>query len=452
MKRWRAAFLLAFLSALPILFATDRSPALLQDSDTKGILAAIRAAHDPLRWFRGDWPIANHFYRPISSLVFEADNALWGNAAAGYGFTNALLCFACVLALFWALREITDRPWPTASAAVVFSLWHVGPIGRIAELVGDLAWATLVVGAIRHRKDGRRYVPAVLTLFALSSELFPIRPLGARMLDWIPGRTASTMTLFALLAIAAYARFERLRRPPAPPAATTPETPPATRSAVASRAPGRAGPWAVVAVVATALALGAYEQAAMLPAVLVVVALALRAGGARPAWPLHAAFWGLLAVYAGLRWELLPHTVSSYQHQQYSSVRTAFWMEMEYVYPPLAGLFGIPETLSAGWLMLLNLETSLPVVRAVALTTGFWQARKEATLAIVGWAGSAVAYLPMAAFKLFEHYHYWPMAMRSALVVAIGAAGLRLAATAWCPPARPAPPRPRPAPGSLPRP
>ncbi len=452
MKRWRAAFLLALLSALPILFAWDRSATLLEDSDTQGILAAIRAAHDPLKWFRGDWPIANHFYRPISSLVFEADNALWHENAAGYGLTNALLCFACVLLLFWALREITDRPWPTAAATVVFALWHVGPIDTLSTLVGYAAWLTLLVGAVRHRKDWRRYVPAFLTLLALSSELLPIRPLAARMLDWIPGRTASTMTLFALAAIAAYARFERLRRLPAARVEITPETPPVTRSAVEERPRGVAWPWFAVACVATALSLGAYEQAVMLPAVLVVVALALRLSGARPAWPLHLAFWGLLVVYAGLRWELLPHVVSSYQHQQYSSPRTAFWMEMQYLYPPLGGLLGILETLSTSWLLLLQPDTYTPVVRAIVLTTGYLQTRKEAVLALVGWAGSAVAYLPMAAFKLFEHYHYWPMAMRSAFVVAMGIVALRLTASAWCPPTRPAPPRPRPAPGSLPHP
>ena len=145
MKRWRAAFLLAFLSALPILFAWNHSRSLLEDSDTKGILAAIRDAHDPLKWFRGDWPIANHFYRPISSLVFEADNAVWRDHAAGYGLTNALLCFACVLLLFWALREITDRPWPTAAATVIFALWHVGPIGNLSSFVGAVAWLTLLV-------------------------------------------------------------------------------------------------------------------------------------------------------------------------------------------------------------------------------------------------------------------------------------------------------------------
>jgi len=453
-KRWRAAFLLTLLSALPIPFAWNRSPSLLQDSDTKGILGAIRAAHDPLKWFRGDWPIANHFYRPIASLAFEMDNALWRDDAAGYGLTNALLCFACVLLLFWVLREITDRPWPSAAGAATFALWHGSLAYPLATVVGYAAWATLGVGIVRHRAAWRAYVPAFLTLLALSSELLPIRVLSGRMIDWLPGRTASTMAMFALIAMAAYARFERLRRPAAA-VAITPETPPATRNTQEAKAASKPGPWAVVAVVATALALGSYEQGVMLPAVLLVVAFAFRLGGARPAWPLHGAFWGLLLGYLALRWNVVPHDVSGYQRQQYSSTRTAFWLEMEYVFPPLQGLFSLPSVFEQGLFTLFNTGQTgpyLPVIQAATVATGYWQARRETALFVVGWLGSAVAFAPMAWFKVFEHYHYWPMALRAGLVVALGSVALRLAASAWSPPVWPAPRRPRPAPGSLPRP
>ena len=452
MKRWRVAFLVALLGALPILFAWSRSPALLQDSDTRGILAAIRAAHDPLKWFRGDWPIANGFYRPISALTFEMDNALWGGNAAGYGLTNAALCFACVLGLFWLLREVTDRPGVSATGALVFSLWHVGPIFRIADLAALAAWATLIVGVVRHRGDWRTYLPAFLTLLALANELLPTRPLAARMIDWIPGRTASTMTFFALLALAAYARFERLRRPPVLPSAPTPETPPATRNSRTPPAKGVAWPWAGVAVLATALALGSYEQAVTLPALLALVALAFRLGGARPAWPLHGVFWALLALYAGLRWELLPHVATGYQRQQFSSLATAFRMETEYLFPPLFSLLAVPSLLAVGPLLLLTTAPYAPLVQTVVTGVGYLQARRERTLALLGYVGSAVAFLPMSAFKLFGHYHYLPMALRSAFVVAMGAVALRLALTAWSPRGLPAPPRSCPAPGSLPRP
>jgi hypothetical protein len=448
-KRWRAALLVALLAALSVLLSFSRSTGLLQDSDTKGILTAIREANDPLKWFRGDWPIANHFYRPISALTFEADNALWHDNAHGYAFTNALLCFGCVLLLFWLLRELTDRPWIAAAGAAVFALWHLAPVFFISSAIGVLAWVTLGVGVIRHGRNWRNYAPAFLTLLALSREVLPMRELYGRLIDWIPGRTASTMTVFALLAMAAYARYERLRFKPSP-QTITPETPPATRSTEAATQSGAPTPWALLAIVATALALGSYEQAVMLPAVLLVVAFAFRIRGGRPAWTLHGVFWALILAYLALRWQLLPHTASGYQAQQYSSTRTAFWMEMQYLFPPLEGLFGIPITLSSGAIMLLTLEPYTPLFGTAISGTGYWQTRREPVLFLVGWLGAAVAYAPMAWFKLFEHYHYWPMALRSAFTVAMGTVALRLAATAWCPPARSAPPRLHPAPGSRP--
>ena len=460
-KRWRVAFLVAFLGALPILFAWDRSPALLEDTDTRGILATIRAAHDPLKWFRGDWPLANGFYRPISSLTFEIDNALWGGNAAGYGLTNALLCFACVLLLFWLLREVTDRPAPSAAGALVFALWHVGPVGRLSDLVAGFAWATLVVGVLRHRRAWRRYLPAFLVLLALANEILPIRNLAGRMIDWIPGRTASTMTLFALLAMAAYARGERLRLPVAEASEPTPETPPATRNTEVVRTPGAAWPWIAVSVVATALALGSYEQAVMLPALLLLVRFVVRRGTPRPrlslprsggTWIPHLAFWGLLVVYAGLRWRLLPHLASGYQRQQFSSFGTALRMESEYLFPPLFALARLPGMLSEGALMLLTPAPYAILGETAVTLVGYVAAGRERALALLGYLGSAIAFLPMSAFKLFEHYHYLPMALRSAFVVAMGAVALRLALTAWSPRETSAPRRLHPAPGSLPRP
>jgi len=190
----------------------------------------------------------------------------------------------------------------------------------------------------------------------------------------------------------------------------------------------------------------------MLPAVLLVVAAAFRVRGGRPTWALHGAFWALIVGYLALRWQLLPHIPSGYQAQQYSSTRTAFMMELQYLFPPLIDLIGIPSILSSGAIMLLTTQPYLPLIDLAVVGTGYWQARRETVLFLIGWLGSAVAFAPMAWFKLFEHYHYWPMALRSAFVVAMGAVALRLAATAWCPPARQAPPRLHPAPGSLPRP
>src|SRR5690349_12884450 len=46
------------------------------------------------------------------------------------------------------------------------------------------------------------------TMF-LCGELRGMTGLSARMIGWLPGRTASVMTVFCLIALAAYARYER---------------------------------------------------------------------------------------------------------------------------------------------------------------------------------------------------------------------------------------------------
>src|SRR4051812_3110536 len=110
MKRWRLWLVLLIATCIPILLAPSRSPLLLRDTDTNALLQATRQRQAPLSWFTTDWPLANHFYRPLPTLTFELDDRLSGNDPSGYGWTNAVLCALCVLALFWLVREMTDSP------------------------------------------------------------------------------------------------------------------------------------------------------------------------------------------------------------------------------------------------------------------------------------------------------------------------------------------------------
>jgi hypothetical protein len=126
-KRWASAFaVVAFLCAL-IFAGRAPGPGLLEDTDTATLLRVVQERNSPLSWFLGDWPLENHFYRPVSTLLFEADRAMYGKDAAGYGTTNALLAMACVAALFWFVRELTDRPAFACAAASLFALWHLRP-------------------------------------------------------------------------------------------------------------------------------------------------------------------------------------------------------------------------------------------------------------------------------------------------------------------------------------
>jgi len=443
-------FVAVVLACLPILLARASSPGLLEDTDTRVLLTVIRQRQDPLSWFTGDWPLSNHFYRPISTLFFELDNRLYGSNAAGYGLTNALLCVACVLLLFWFLRELTDRPLVAGAGGVLVGLWRVGYHNSFAQLATVLAIVAGFGGFFRHGLRLDRFLPAVL-VFLATGTLVHYGSIYSGVVAWLPGRTASVMTVFCLIAMAAYARYERLgaARVVSEP---TPLDPPATRTTQASEGLRQRPIWAVVAVLATALALGSYEQAVMLPATLVGVAVILRWQGFRPRWGWQAAFWGVLGGYLFLRYQLVPSDTSGYQKQQLRFGPGVLLTLTEYTLPFLGGLSGFRVQLETGIVMLLTAAPWIYVLETVSQVTAFYQARRRLALTAGGFGLAFLAFLPMAWLKPFDHYHYWPLAMRSLLIVGLFAVGLELLVSAWSPRGRSAPPRPAPAPGSLPRP
>lgn len=453
MKRW-APWMALVLVVCGVLFShRSSSPGLLQDSDTVGLLAGIRERGNPWTWFTGDWPIFNHFYRPISTLTLEFDNAVYGNQAWGYGLTNVLLCIGAILALFWLLRETTETPWMAGTGAVLFGIWHFGWPGWLPTALLVLAWASWL-GLLRGRERLGAVLLAFLTLWFASHQLAPIFELPGRMVHWIPGRTASSMTLFALLAMASYARWERCFAAKAV-ALPRNDEPPASKNE-----PARAHPkpwqhlWLPMAVLFTALALGSYEQAVMLPAAMLGVAVLMFARGYRPAWWTQALFWGVLVAYLALRAQVVPTEVSGYQAQQFRDGPGVWRSLLDYLAP---GWFGIEQAwigLGASWLNLLFGAVLSGIVLALANLAAWvavWRS-KERWIAL-GYALLALGvFLPMAWLKHFEHYHYWSAAMRSMFVVLLVAAGCRAWLSAVSPPAAQAPARQRPAPGSLPRP
>jgi hypothetical protein len=449
-KRWTVALVAAILAAVVVFASRSTSPALLQDTDTAVALAKIRERHDPLSWFAGDWPLENHFYRPISTLVFEIDNRLYGDQPAGYATTNALLCALCVLLAFWLFRELTDRPLLSAAATLIFAEWHLGKLDVAGSVLQLLLLVALVGGVLRHGFRISRYAPAVLVLMAAQTWFNMAAPIRGRTIDWIPGRTATTMTVFCLIALAAYARYERLgaERVKATPG---PLDPPATRNTEIAQGKGSAG-WAALSLVALTLALGSYEQAVMLPACLLAVACAFRWRGYRVRWGWQAPAWALLVGYLILRTVLIPREVSSYQDQQLRFGPGVYLTLVDYVMPSLGTLWALATSFEGGWL---GLMTSAPYYALLAFARDavtVVKARRHWVLALAGWGMSLLAFLPMAWLQPFDHYHYWPLAMRALFVAVLGWIGVELTVTAWSPQGTSAPPRPGPAPGSLPRP
>lgn len=447
--RWKWALLLVGIACVPIWAGRSSNPGLLRDSDTAVLLQALQERGDPWSWFRTDWPLANHFYRPVSTLAFEWDLAR-GGTPGDFGTTNALLAIAGVLALFWFLREMTDAPWRAALGASLFVGWLVG-VGPGLERV---AWLVAAAGLATSLLPGRRFGAGLVAAGAwvfVGAECVPIASLPFRMIGWIPGRTASVMGLFALVALAAYARYERIGTEPAR-SEPGPLDPPATKSSRLHARDLRAHPgWVALAVIALALALGSYEQAVMLPAALLGVAVAFRLDGRRVRWGWHALFWIVLVAYLVLRAAVIPHDPSGYQQQQFRSGPGVGLSLLDYLLPAAgvawtsAGLFeqgGYVLLSGAFWSLLATLGATVAMLMALR---GRWR------LALAGWALSGLAFLPMAWLKSFEHYHFWPMALRTLFVVAlVGAAG-RAWLSAASRPTIPAPARLDPAPGSLPR-
>jgi len=452
MGKWAPASATAVFCALAILAFRASAPGMLDDTDTRVLLATIRERQNPWSWFTGDWPLFNHFYRPISTLAFEFDNWAYGDNAAGYGWTNAGLVAICTMLLAWFVREISDRPGFTVAVTVLFTFWCVGPTYRLIDACLLLAALALLGGAIRHGRAWLAYVPVALAWLWLSYEISGVEPLYNRMIAWIPGRTASVMAVFCLAAMAAYARYERLGAARPAVKAPTALDRPATRTTVVAKPPRANWLWAAFAVVCTALALGSYEQAVMLPACLLGVAVTFRLFGYRPRWSWQAGFWGALVGYLALRSALVPSKPSGYQMQQFRDGPGVYLSLSDYIAPVGGMVPGFLTALEQGIIIFLIAAPWVFLLRLAAEVGVVYTVRLEWRLALSGYALSILAYLPMAWLKLFEHYHFWPMALRAILMVAVGAAAVQATVIAWSRPVRQAPPRRAPAPGSLPRP
>ena len=454
MKKW-AATIGVIVAALFVLPFRASTAGLLVDSDTSVLLRTIREKQDPGLWFRGDWPLFNHFYRPISTLVFELDNRLYGNWAPGYGWTNAILVALAVALLGWFAFELTGQKWVAAVSSWTFALWVTQRMEFVPAITGTAGFLVLIVGAIRHFRRPMLYVPVTLALWFLADEFVGMQPLWFRTVGWIPGRTATTMTVFCLIAMASYARWERrspLSRPADP---ITPLTPPATRSTRLTVAKPAGYGWLALAALAVVLALGSYEQAVMLPACLLTIGLGFRfqKQPARRGWvAFHVARWGLLVGYVALRHQILPAQNSAYQNQQLR-FGPGVWLTLsDYVYPFFGQWISIRGQLEMGVGLLM---TSFPLnwlIEALKPIGTVFTVRREWQLLLTTWALSVFAFLPMAWVQHFDHYHYWPMALRAVFVVLLLPPIGRAVLTAVSPRAESAPPRSHPAPGSLPHP
>jgi hypothetical protein len=196
----------------------------LQDSfenlDTRVILQRLQQPHSIGGWFMGDWVLGNGFYRPLPSVLYQVDYWLWGKNLLAWKWTNGLLTTLnalLVVAFGWALSGRRDV---ALLGGFVFTYWQTG---FLPEPPLWLGWVGLGAGTLWGWRAGdwRRGLLWGCIAFALVVELrfIPTLPdihlqsFAYRAVGWIPGRTATLMTLFALLALVGtclYARTGRL--------------------------------------------------------------------------------------------------------------------------------------------------------------------------------------------------------------------------------------------------
>lgn len=399
------------LAALWVLWNRMTGSHLLQDTDTIGILNAIRERGSPLSWFGGDWPLGNHFYRPLPSLFFELDNALYGRSAAGYGWTNALIAATMPALVFWLGRVMQLRAWAAAGAGALIAVWLTG-LDQQLLLPEQLRWLFLVVLTIPVWRSGAGW-PYKLgwVFFAFLTMLATYGPvsLSFRIIGWLPGRTASVMTLFLIPALA-----------------------------VAFQAKSRL-PWILAAFGLGLLALGSYEQAVMIPFLYLALALAARPKLKKAEWQLVAGFAVSVALYLALRVALVPSRVSGYQDQQLRFGPGVWVSQADYLLLPYGAYQSLRSLLEFGLnaLVVPDFWTSLGML-VVTVWAWTWLARTQKPRRVLAlMAASWLAFLPMSFLKMFEHYHLLPMALRALMVVGMAevvlAAGAGVAAQGMVP-------------------
>lgn len=466
--------LLALATIIPFLLKRSSGPGLLQDSDTAFLLMKIKERANPLSWFAGDWPLENHFYRPVSTLFFEFDNAVHGSNPAGFGLTNALLCFACTLATYWFVAEWRRSSSVALLSAWMFTLWQIGGFGFEYFALLILPIAFLIAVVVRPKNTGK-LLAAFLLIFYAATELTGVagvsggRNIFGDTLGWIPGRTATSMTLFCMLSLAAYFRYERLGAEREISDTVTATDLPATRTSEAKREPVNKPAWLIAAFGFYLLALGCYEQAVMLPFVLIPLGWLWKWEGYRLRWVTQLGFWAGLVLYAVMRSQLLPVKPSGYQLQQFRTGPGVYQDLLSYLLPGLNSLPSLQNTLSVGalilltstpWLLVLSIASNGSLF-AAALTTVKAMRNQSATVLqkatpplfwvfVAAALASALAFAPMAFLHSFGHYDYWPMALRAIGVIALVQFALRHALSAVSLQAIQAPQRSHPAPGSLP--
>lgn len=459
MKNRTVGFLLALLACVPLLIFHATGDTLLKDSDTNFLIFKLNEYNNPWRWFINDWPLENHFYRPISTLFFEYDNRMHPGNNGAFGLTNALICSLAVLALYWFLCEV-KRSIPVALVGTyLFASWTLGGwfLGSgYQTIVSILPWIALVAilgRMIAAKKWNWASLIVGLGGFYVWNQLICQQSYMAQhTMYWLPGRTATSMAIFALVALASYMRFERLGAPMSAALEVSATDLPATRSSSQNSEPKNVWGWFVLSLLSTAIALGAYEQAVMIPAMIFILGVWLRVNRQQTRFSFQILFWAVLVAYIVYRVQIIPVQPSGYQKQQFRN-GPGLWIDIfNYILPGVFGIYASFNALSSGALVLMT-ESFWPPLASFFTNVSAWVSlgKKAIWKPAIALSLALFAYLPMAFLKQFGHYHFFPAAMMTLFVISLFEAYWPKLVRAVSPSALQAPKRVERAPGSLPK-
>jgi hypothetical protein len=382
-----------------------------ENHDLRVLVERIDESKAPVwNWFVSDWPLYNGFYRPLPTLSFEVDRALFGHHLNPYKWQNFLIAIACSLLLAWTVWELFRRFDLAAGCGGVFAVWQNG-------LLEYLPWpnigffVALALLAVRFFSGKGTYWDAIgagsiAIVLGYEASLFTqwtdstSQSFAYRTTGWPVGRTATMLTLFALIAIGAYARFER----------------------------ERAWCWAVLSLAAVAACFLSYEQSVVVPALLIGSAAALRLQGIRVRWLWHALPLLLLACYILLH---RAHIDFSSDYRQRASRSASggvrdlvIWMFPAYFERPLLEMLsdkaiGVDALLVSGFWVALT--------RTVANAIAYLRARVDWLPCLFGLIGSVGAYGPLSFQHPLSHYFHLPYAARTVFAVSLALLFWRLA-------------------------
>ncbi len=385
------------------------------------------------KWFVGDWPLYNGFYRPLPTLAFELDRALFGHNLVPYLSINQLVAFLCSVLLVWLVWELFRKPLHAWACGALYAFWQVGgPEYLPIETIGWWVAAVLVFRALLEGQGKWRpwLLVALVTAYAfreLSAEIATADTTGMtfsyRVIGWSPGRTATIFSLFGLLCAASYVRFERVKH----------------------------WSWMALAILGLLGAFLSYEQCVVLAPTLLACALVLRFQGERPAWWFHAMAWGATLLYVGMHEHFLPRE-TRYREQAARGVSGGVRDLIRWLFPASTDIRRLLANVSLGASLFLIPLPYIALARVGANLSAWAAARRHWLPLAFGLLVSTGTYGPLAFQHFLAHYYHFSMAFRAILAVWLFQLAYDLSLSAASPQAAPTEQPHAPEPRSLPRP